>query len=1269
MQFVAEGPDVPEQLLQAHEDGRLIFFCGAGVSYPAGLPGFGGLVDAIYDELGTTRTPIEDDAYSRSQYDALLDLLERRFPGGRLAVRRALAKSLKPLKIPRGATKTHAALLQLSTFADGSLRLVTTNFDRLFQRSARAQHIKLVTYEAPLLPIPKSSRWSGIVHLHGILPSNDDEAALQRLVVTSGDFGLAYLTERWAARFVGELFRNYVVCFVGYSINDPVLRYMMDALAADRRLGEFTPEAYAFGDFSGGTRDQKLNEWAAKGVRPILYEVPTGTYDHSALHGTLQTWAATHRDGILGKEHIVGAYALARPSGSTRQDDYVGRLLWALSDPSALPAKRFAEYNPAPPIDWLDAFSDERYGHDDLVRFGVQPNKEIDPKLRFSLVRRPCPYGLAPLMQLTDITANFGGWDSVMLQLARWLVRHVDDPKLVIWIASHGARLHKRFRAIIGEHLDRIGRLRAEGQTDKIDEIWAASPSAIPRDPMLKLWRLLLADVVKSPWLDLDLYEWAGRFKRDGLTASLRLELRRMLSPKVRISRPFRYDDAEPERLDQDRLSDLVDFELVLEADHLEGVLSDLGEENGWKQALPSLLDDFERLLKDALEIQSELGTAGEVSDRSFIDRPSIGDHAQNNGFREWVLLIQLVRDAWLVLRQTQPSQARQLARNWFETPFPTFKRLALFAARQDSGVEASEWLNWLLGDEAWWLWSIETKRETIRLIVERGSELSSEQASELENAILRGPPRRMFRDDLSEEDWVGTRDHSVWLLLAKLRLGRPSFATEQAAERALQLSAENPGWAIQENESDEFPIWMSGTGDPDFEDRRVFVNAPRTRPELIEWLQQPPPELFFYEDNWGEFSRTRFFLSLSALTALAKANVWPVERWREALQAWSRENTVRRSWRFAASVVERMPDEVVADLARAVAWWLDAVAKSIDCHQEKLISLAVKVVESSSEADDTADLNDAINHPVGLATTALLNLWFSGAPNDNDGLPIDIAPVFTRLCDRAVPGFRPGRFILASRAISLFRVDQNWATTNLVPLFDWNGSETEAASAWQGFLWSPRLHLPLLQAIKPSFLATAQHYAALGDLGRQYAAFLTYAALEQLDEYSWQEFEQALASLPAEGLAEVARTLAQALEGAGEQREHYWTNRVWPLWLHSWPKQIGLLSSEVSEALATLCAGSGPAFPAVLDAVFSWLRPVEHPHYVVHKLSEGDYAERWSESTLRFLRAVVHDQPWPPRELGDLLNRIGHTSAGLRHDPRFIELRDYARAHGLQVE
>lgn len=293
MQFVANGPDIPNALLQAHEEGRVVFFCGAGISYPAGLPGFKGLVDEIYQRVGTSPTPIEQAAYVRKQFDATLDLLERRLPGQRIAVRKALAQALQPKWRRKGSTDTHAALLQLSRCRDGSIRLVTTNFDHVFERAAKHSKQNLHAYSAPMLPIPKNSRWNGLVYLHGLLPDKADDNGLHRLVLTSGDFGLAYLTERWAARFVSELFRNYVVCFVGYSIDDPVLRYMMDALAADRMLGEITPQAYALGDCEPGQESAKTIEWEAKGVTPVLYQVLAGSYDHAALHRTLAVWANT----------------------------------------------------------------------------------------------------------------------------------------------------------------------------------------------------------------------------------------------------------------------------------------------------------------------------------------------------------------------------------------------------------------------------------------------------------------------------------------------------------------------------------------------------------------------------------------------------------------------------------------------------------------------------------------------------------------------------------------------------------------------------------------------------------------------------------------------------------------------------------------------------------------------------------------------------------------------------------------------------------------
>ena len=124
MQFIKNGPDIPERLLQAHEDGRVVFFCGAGISYPAGLPGFRDLVDQIYTELGTSRNAIEERAYEKEQYDATLNLLEGRVAGQRAAVRAALAKALKPKLRRKGASTTHAALLQLSRDRSNNVRLV-----------------------------------------------------------------------------------------------------------------------------------------------------------------------------------------------------------------------------------------------------------------------------------------------------------------------------------------------------------------------------------------------------------------------------------------------------------------------------------------------------------------------------------------------------------------------------------------------------------------------------------------------------------------------------------------------------------------------------------------------------------------------------------------------------------------------------------------------------------------------------------------------------------------------------------------------------------------------------------------------------------------------------------------------------------------------------------------------------------------------------------------------------------------------------------------
>lgn len=1266
MQFVSDGPDVPDEVLQAHEEGRVVFFCGAGISYPAGLPGFKGLVDEIYKYNGTSASDIEKAALDRGQYDAALDLLERRLPGQRIAVRLALKHALKPNLRRKGARDTHSALLNLARNRDdGALRLVTTNFDRIFHSAANYSGQKFQEYAAPTLPIAKNSRWDGLVFLHGLLPYKSDEFALNRLVVTSGDFGLAYLTERWAARFVSELFRNYVVCFVGYSINDPVLRYMMDALAADRMLGEDIPQAWAFGDYKPGEEQLKETEWKAKGVTPILYKVPEGNHDHSAMHKTLNAWADIYRDGVLGKERIVINHALARPSASTQQDDFVSRMLWALSHKSGLPAKRFAEFNPAPSLDWLlEVFSDERFGHNDLVRFGVPPKNEFDEKLRFSLINRPCPYSHAPQMSLTSGSIDSSSWDSVMSNLAKWLARHLGDLRLVLMIARHGGQLNGRLSQVIRNRLDYIIGLESKDDFKKLDEIRLHAPNAIPSHLVHTLWRLILSGRLKSTSSELDLYGWIDRFKRDGLTTTNRFEFRILLAPKVVLRKRFLPEGKNRNSTEEEAMSELVDWEIGLATDNAHSALSGLSGER-WAAALPELFDELQMLLRDALDLLAEMGGASERYDISYWHLPSISPHWQNRGYNDWVILIELLRDAWSAIRKLNIARATEIAHFWFDLPYPTFKRLALYAASQDDSAEQSDWVKWLLADNAWWLWSNDTKREVLRLFVSQGNRLAAGPKRRLEEAILAGPPRAKYRDDIEPDHLKNIVEHSTWLYLAKLNTTSIKLGS-LARKRLNELSKAHPKWKLEENESDEFSTWMSGTGDPDYEESRIIDIAPRTRAELFEWLKRPTKKnTSFDEDTWDDVCRTRFFHSLHALCELANENVWPTNRWSSAMYIWSQDGMAKRSWKFAAPLLLTMPEPQLSKITHSVSSWLRAASESIDRHEEIFLSLSKRILSLPDQTDKGAlkndnPVSDAINHPVGHITEALLNNWLKSNPNDNEKLPCNIEPTLTSICNTDTEQFRHGRVILASRLITLFRVDRAWTERNILPLLKWD-NPFEARAAWEGFLWSPRLYQPLLIAIKDSLIESAAHYDELGEHKRQYAAFLTYAALAPIEGFTVEEFRSVIETLPQDGLEVSAQSLTQALKGASpDQKENYWNKHVQPFWQHIWPKSRDLATTQISQSLTQLSIAADSKFPEALSAVNGWLQPFENLGYPIKLLHESNLCEDYPEESLSLLDLIIRDQRWPPPDMKNCLDQIIKSSPQLKFDQKYLRLLEY---------
>ena len=1238
MQFVRFGPDIPERLLQTHEDGRVVLFCGAGVSYPAGLPGFRDLTKALFDRLGETPSSIEQSAIDRKQFDTAIGLLESRIVGGRSAVRQNVGSILTPLSSSCTTTETHTALLRLSLSREGRYRLITTNFDRLFEQVIRQEDLSIKTFSAPLLPIPKN-RLNGLVYLHGLLPSEQNGSESDDLVLSSGDFGRAYLTERWASRFVSELFRNYSVCFVGYSIDDPVLRYMMDALAADRLLGGEPLEMFAFGAYAKDTEAEKANEWRAKNVTPILYLDDSA---HAHLHNTLIEWANTYRDGISGKERIVIQCASMNPGLCTEEDDFVGRMLWALSDRRALPAKRFAELDPPPSIDWLEPLAEGRFSYADLPRFGIGPEAEGDAKLVFSLLRRPAPYALAPWMSLVLQGSAISQWDDVMFHLASWLVRHLYDPKLILWVANRGETLHPQFSRMVERSLE-------DGSSSH---------------PVQTLWRLILSGRIQKQRQNLEIYSWYDRVKREGLTTISRLQLRDILSPCVVLREPNRWwsDLDQKDVARETQIRDLVDWDIVLQDESAGSLISSLSRDAQWQDALSELLADITGLLRDTLDLMRVLGAADNRHDRSYLDQPSIAVHPQNGSLHGWTTLIELARDAWLASAEKSPREAVREAELWNELPYPIFRRLAFFAAGNLRLFPRRQALGWLLSDDHWWLWSVETQRESIRLLVAIAPHLDAPDLEQLTAAILQGPPREMFQDDAEPSQLHRVIDREIWLRLAKFRESGAKVGTDGDA-RFKALSEQYPMWRLAEDERDEFAAWTS-----DGSDLRTHKVTPYRRRALVEWLRRNPKSDIWDEDNWGERCRDDFSTAAAALLDLARNDEWPVFRWGEALQAWANEEYADRSWRYVASTLLEVSPDVLRELGHAISRWLEAVARTILTNVAGFFTLLHKVLAlyRSDRLDANNDLVfSSLNHPVGHVTEASIHWWFRQSPKDNQMLPEFLRLLYSEICDSHAEGWRHGRVILAKHVIALYRVDREWTEIHLLPLFDWSQSPDEAKAAWQGFLMSPRLFRPLMDMIKSSFLAAADHYLDLGELGRQYANLLAFAGLEPGDTFLTTELADATKALPKKGLDGIADTLVLALESAGEQREEYWMNRVQPYFKTIWPKSRDIANEHISESFAKICIAARRAFPDAFSHLKNWLMPLDYPELVVKKMLESELPKRFPSESLDFLdRIIGHGRRWVPSGLRRCLEEIQSGETSLESDPRFIRLKDFLRLH-----
>ena len=1270
MRFHCDGPSIPDILFRRCEEGNVVFFCGAGVSMNAGLPSFIKLTEMVINHFKPSSSSDIMKAFrpwtcntlpEKVPLDEIFRMLHEEYE--KETVNSFVTKLLENASNGKNAGKEHKLIKRISLNKFREPQIVTTNFDLLFERGEKSG--KLPIHVPPSLPDPTLGLpIGGIVYLHGrlSLPGTCDH----HYILSSVDFGMAYLSKGWAAKFINGLVENYTVVFIGYSAEDPPMKYLLQGLNWD---GQFDrTKLFAFDQ---GEPENIETKWRDKGVTPIAY------LNHDHLWKTLSAWAVRADNPREWRRKVVRTTKDHPRKKSPHERGQVAHVLRYTNG-----AQYFAEVKPSPHPEWICVLDSSTrtakasYGSgEDAEIFTPADAYGLDddtvPSSKNDYRHREKNVHLLKWRRGEENPADFhelGGYQvegneamPPRLWQLTWWVGNLHASPVIAWWAARQKRLHPR----LIHYID-----------------WRLRNSHVLHERCRHVWSLILEfhrDIRnrgnRNSQIDTSWFDFERRLKREGWTHSVLDEFRWACHPRLDIGSPAGVHKSKPPALEWDNLplQSIGQFKVKYLEDCSSGI-----------DVTDDVLASVFAILIDHLSSAARMLLDIEVF---YITTPSCYPTRESDGgdhFDEFTNPMLLFIELFNRFAKRSPELAKAKVLLWNENEHYFFRKLKLFALSKNELFGSAEVERLISSFNQDAFWDINVVRELLFVLIDRWKYFSDESRNSLMKRILAGPDRRKH---WSEQEYPDLRDRRAALYAryiqqevklqgldlpvvfsAKLNeiIARISNWSDAQAVSMVTLHGIHGGFV----EIDESPDVLLGLTPSEI--------VPRARADAdlqrdFDSLTERRPFIGLVKTHPNE--------ALLALVFEANEGRFPAFAWSDLISEFPKEASPTHYRDFLSNLTQ-LPPDLIVKLRHAIADWLvDNLSYAIEFDSslgwsvydnfiDGLLSGDPQVANSEIYPSSKRTYIHAINGPFGKCVRALLRAVPGGKQKSRSVIPKDIKTRIEKILLVAGEGSDHAVLILMSKLDRLLYLDSAWSKERLISMLDFDHSASEPA--WNGLFNGERsFTYEIARVIKPFLIKLypwIKNFEWSDDVSERAATSIALMYVSYKNEphgLNADEMREILQQMGDIERNQIIFWLGKLGKGVQTNNKDGWSKFVIPFINDVWPQEIALRTSASISLWIRLLGEAQDYFPALYEVVKRFLAPVEIDSVSFYRIArevdeEKPMAVLHPESVLDLMNTVTSEKlSRPSDDLRLILTLIEDAEPKLATDSRFLRLID----------